>query len=198
MINQITQKITELSTFPDRLNYGSSAAYAKDVSTWLEEQKDIYPELNTLIDQLNSFISEENAAIDDFNAAIVDQLNSFISEKNAAIDEINTTRDEIDVVGDIVKSNVNYRGDWVSGTAYQTGESVTYSDGNDYLSKIDNNTDEPPNHNWKLVPKVVSYDDIGATVEPYDATILKEADIGVKVSAQNTKYFDLENKFKGL
>lgn len=97
MIDQITQTITELTTFPDRISYNSSNAYAQAVSTWLNEQKSSYPELNTLITQLNAFVVDTNTSVDAINA-----------------------------VKDIVSANVNYKGDWVAGS-YDTGWSVTHS-----------------------------------------------------------------------
>lgn len=166
MINKIEQKITLLSTFPNRANYMSSAAYALDVSIWLQEQANNYPELNTLIEELNTFA-----------------------------DEANESMDIITRVEDIVNSNVNYKGDWVAGS-YGIGESVTYSDGNDYLSKTDNNTDEPPSTNWKLVPKPITEDYVDTALESKedaDATILKEADIGTKVLAPNGDASQLTN-----
>ena len=125
MINQITQVISLLSTFPNRNLYVSSKLYAQAVSSWLSEQKDIYPQLNTLFSQINVMINE-----------------------------MNTDAVLINAVYDIVLANVNYKGDFVSGTNYMTGESVTHI-GVDYLSKIDNNTDTPPSVNWKEVPKAI-------------------------------------------
>jgi hypothetical protein len=67
MIQPLTQQISELSGFPDRQNYTSSSAYAQSVATWLEEQKDSYPELNTLFAQINIFVDEANTTIDSMN-----------------------------------------------------------------------------------------------------------------------------------
>lgn len=118
MIPNIEQNISLLSTFPNRTSYSSSNDYASAVASWLSEQKAIYPELNTMIEELNAFVNSANTAVEDI------------------------TR-----VEEIVNANVNYKGDWVAGS-YSVGESVTHN-GSDYLSKIDNNTDEPPSINWK-------------------------------------------------
>lgn len=42
-----------------------------------------------------------------------------------------------------------YLPEWVYGKSYFKGD-IVYSDGNFYQSKIDGNTDEPPNANWQL------------------------------------------------
>jgi len=80
-------------------------------------------------------------------------LNIWATEVNTLGDEIFNARDTSVNAKDIALSTVNYKGDYVSGT-YNLNESVTYSDGFNYVSKINGNTDIPTTSNWYRVPNI--------------------------------------------
>jgi len=82
-------------------------------------------------------------------AVMSEELSLLVPELNNFIDQTNLTIEDILRVEDLVNNAINYQGDWVAGS-YNTGQSVTHN-GTDYISKIYNNTDEPPTLNWKAV-----------------------------------------------
>lgn len=83
----------------------------------------------------------------------VPNLNLWATEANTLGDEIFNARDTTVNAKDIALSTVNYKGDYVSGT-YNLNESVTYTDGFNYVSKINGNTDIPTTSNWYRVPNI--------------------------------------------
>lgn len=128
-MTNITQIITALTTFPKRSEYGSSSAYALAVETWLGENQNLSVELSALVPQLNTFVSEANTL----------GGNVSISESNVIAIESS--------IKTLVDNAVNYKGDWVanynSGVGYALSDSISYTDGNTYVSKIANNLVEP-------------------------------------------------------
>ena len=72
-----------------------------------------------------------------------DAMNTLSTEITAVSDNIVVMRDEVIVMRDIVLDASNYEGDWVAGSTYASGASISYTDGWIYYSKKDNNTDEP-------------------------------------------------------
>lgn len=87
-------------------------------------------------------------------------LNIWAIEVNALGDEIFIARDTSVNAKDIALSTVNYKGDYVNGT-YNLNESVTYTDGFNYVSKTNGNTDIPTTSNWYRVPNI---DDSATTI----------------------------------
>ncbi len=59
-----------------------------------------------------------------------------------AKDDAEDSANSAEEFSEIAKSSANYQGDWVGGSSYDSGVSVSYEDLT-YLSKIDNNTVEP-------------------------------------------------------
>ena len=128
-MTNITQIITALTTFPQRSQYVSSSAYALAVETWLGENKNLSVELSALVPQLNTFVSEANTL-----------------GGNVSISESNVTAIESSIKT-LVDNAANYKGDWVtnynSGVGYALSDSISYTDGNTYVSKVANNLVEP-------------------------------------------------------
>lgn len=121
MINEITQSISPITPLPGLLAENRLAA----VNTLVEEelpQNSI--EMQSLVGQVNTFVSQTNATADQVLA------NATLASNAAAV----------------AVANANYKGDWVAGfntTGYSLGMSVTYTDGYNYSSKINNNLTEP-------------------------------------------------------
>lgn len=121
MINEITQSISPITPLPGLLSEDRPAA----VNTLVEEelpQNSI--EMQSLVGQVNTFIGQTNATADEVLA------NATLASNAATV----------------AVANANYKGDWVAGfntTGYSLGMSVTYTDGYNYSSKINNNLTEP-------------------------------------------------------
>jgi hypothetical protein len=89
-----------------------------------DHQRDVLqPELTTMQGQLNTLSVE---------------LEAFRGEANATADEINNS-------ALVAQGASNYKGDWQGSYAggYSLGDSATYTDGFNYISKINNNSNEP-------------------------------------------------------
>ena len=121
MINNITQNISPVTALPGLLSEDRPAA----VNQLVEEELPLLSiELESLIGELNTFASQTTLV-----AAEV-QENANLAGDAAAI-----------TIG-----NANYKGDWVAGfqtTGYSMGMSVTFTDGYNYVSKINNNLISP-------------------------------------------------------
>ena len=89
---------------------------------------------------------------------VIDSLSTSIDAMNLANSEINDLAQETFTARDAAVAAANYQGDWTAGS-YNTGQSVSYTDGFIYMSKIDNNTDEPPTSNWLQIPKSLIIND---------------------------------------
>lgn len=87
-------------------------------------------------------------------------LNTWATEVNTLGEETQLAKDIAVNAKDIALSTANYKGDYVSGT-YNLNESVTYTDGFNYVSKINGNTDIPTTSNWYRVPNI---DDSSTTI----------------------------------
>jgi len=133
MITAINQEITPLTVFPDRTNYNSSSAYATAVAAWLNEEGIFSGQIDALVPKLETMISEINADVE-------------------AISNAN----------DVLVGLANYKGDWLinydDGSGYTLGDSVTYTDGETYIAKVDANIAEPTSktttESWYYLEKV--------------------------------------------
>lgn len=119
----VDQNIDGFTTTPLRTN---PATFSADTDTY-------HTELATFVDQITTW---------------TDQVNDTAVQISADARSAESANSEAVQSALIAQGSANYQGDWVVGS-YSIGQSVTY-DGTDYISKIDNNTDEPPSVNWKI------------------------------------------------
>lgn len=88
-----------------------------------------------------------------YHQGFVPIVNDWATQANAQAVEVNgyatsasNSADSAAASASIAEGAVNYKGDWVAGyetTGYSLGMSVSYTDGFNYISKIDNNLVEP-------------------------------------------------------
>ncbi len=87
---------------------------------------------NTTVNEKNQLRIEINNTVDDINAAVEDITTKTATAAQASI---------------VAQSAANYKGDWSSnynnGQGYSLAHSVTFTDGFNYVSKINNNTTSP-------------------------------------------------------
>ncbi len=138
MIDKLTQSITPLTVFPDRVNYTDSDSYAEDVASWLRENKELSRELAELIPAFN-----------------------------AILEQIDSETELINSLKPIVLGALNYKGEYVQGQVYNLNDSVSIEDIK-YISKIDNNTDTPPSQNWLEVPTTYTKTQIDKALWDFD------------------------------
>lgn len=110
------------------------------------------------------FVNSQETAQDHLSDVFSNEINNSINALNIVSGEVETnaanaqiSEDNAKNYADIAQSSANYKGDWVAGyntTGYSLGMSVTYTDGADYVSKINNNLAEPTgagDANWNKI-----------------------------------------------
>ena len=100
-----------------------------------------------------TFESNMNNMLGVFFPQFETEFNASVTETNLVFTSINTTKTDIDLKSAEVEANAliaqsaaNYKGDWVANyniTGYSLADSVTYTDGKNYVSKVDTNLVEP-------------------------------------------------------
>ena len=102
------------------------------------------------IDIRDTFVSKQEAYQDHQVNILEPQLNAIIVEQNEAIAGFNTlaleVSDEVTALASTLLASSTFRGDWIAGyntTGYMLGDTITYSDGKYYISKVDDNLTEP-------------------------------------------------------
>ena len=100
-----------------------------------------------------TFVTKQEAYQDHQVTELRDDLTNMINQQNAVVAATNVVSESI--VGNaqsiysaaaIAQVTANYVGDWVAGfntTGYSIGETVSYTAGNYYISKLDTNLVEP-------------------------------------------------------
>ena len=120
-MSTITEVVPPFTKVP---NINDSANFENDVNPFLNEINTRYISGNTQVSQINTVAGEV-----DPNA--INALSSTTSASNSAL---------------IALGSTNYKGDWIPNydtTGYNLNMSVSYTDGYNYVSKIDNNLTEP-------------------------------------------------------
>jgi len=132
MIDEITQTLTAMTTFPQRSNYQSSSAYAAAVEAWLAEEQVVNGELISLIAQLLTFISQTNLT------AQTVQNNADIATASASI----------------ASASANFKGVWDIGTTYLIPSSVSFN-GINYQNISASNVGNQPDSlvGWEVISK---------------------------------------------
>ena len=128
-MTQLDELVEYGGTIPSLIEASDEYTYANEVEkylTWWDVNNT--PQLENFRSQLNTLSSE-----------IQQVANDTVTVYNNTV----TVRNEVETMKDIVLDASNYEGDWTSDKTYQAGASVSYSDGNIYYSKIDDNTSEP-------------------------------------------------------
>ncbi len=80
----------------------------------------------------------------------------FTPDTNDVVTAMNTMGGEMNDIAAATEGFANYQGDYVAGTTYATGESVTYS-GTQYVSKVDSNTGNTPDSSpteWQEIESI--------------------------------------------
>ncbi|MBL4730285.1 MAG: tail fiber protein, partial [Sulfurimonas sp.] len=99
---------------------------------------------------------------------MVDEMNEMATDMDSVSIEVQNNADSVSV--NEAKSHsyllsmegyINYKGDWVSAyniTGYSVGESISYIDGKNYVSKIENNLIEPTSETetaeWNFIDEI--------------------------------------------
>jgi len=94
---------------------------------------------------INNFVPSFNASVDSINADVT-TINGYVSTTLGYKNDTKALRDEAQTLTNTLAKVAKYKGDWVANyntNGYQTGDSISYTDGNIYYSKTDNNLVEP-------------------------------------------------------
>lgn len=101
--------------------------------------------VSTPADQ-DDFVSKYELTNDHLSNTFVPEMNSAISTINSQTVTVANNTAITQTATDISVASANYKGNWVAnynGSGYSVGMSVTYSDGNNYASKVNNNLATP-------------------------------------------------------
>jgi len=167
-ITETIPRVVPYTTTPTRT---SPSTFFEDRETRLQEEETRIPQQNTQ----------------------ADSINTFATQANALKDEVNTARDEAVTSANVATAGVNYKGDWVAGyntTGYSLNMSVSYSDGYNYRSKVNNNLVEPTSQtntsNWDYI-EAVSPAQLALKADKADVYTIDEADnlLGTKLPINN-------------
>jgi len=104
------------------------------------------PEFNARVAEINTTATELNNISSTVQTSIDEAIGDVVTTITNARDETVTAKEDAEDAATVAQSSSNYKGDWVAGystTGYSLGMSVTYTDGMNYVSKIDNNLIEP-------------------------------------------------------
>lgn len=134
----ITQNMTPFPTpIPSR---DDPANFATRADATIGHFQVFVPEANTMVGQINTAIVDMNGILSDTE----------ISESNAAqsASAANTAKNE----AMIAAATAGYKGDWLVGSTYAVGETVTYLS-RLFISKINGNIGNTPTEgtNWGLL-----------------------------------------------
>jgi len=101
----------------------------------------------------DDFVTAQEGFQDHLVDNTVDEMNDVASEMNVVASEVNTnatiasdSATEASNSALVATGHANFKGEWVAGfetTGYTLGYSVSYTDGYNYVSKINNNLVEP-------------------------------------------------------
>lgn len=120
MIDEINSNVNTYTETPIKGQVG----FFSKMNTWLSEHGGVMISINTVITKLNIFIGQINTLASD----IATSLETVLKAEAVAL------------------SAANYKSDWVANyqtTGYSLSDGVTYTDGQNYVSKIDSNLTEP-------------------------------------------------------
>lgn len=109
-------------------------------------------EENTFITKLEGMITEINATTTAMNTTQT-EVETTQDEVEATQVEIEATQVEVEAAALIAQGAANYQGDWLVGTTYAVGDSVSYN-GVSYVSKVGSNVGNTPDVStteWLLV-----------------------------------------------
>lgn len=95
---------------------------------------------------VNQLVEEELPLLSTELENLTQELNAFIEQTNLAGENIEINKSLAQEAASIATASANYKGDWVNNfeiTGYSIGMSVTFTDGYNYVSKINNNLISP-------------------------------------------------------
>lgn len=153
-INATAGSLLDLKTVADSImKVNSVATDIEKVSTTAQSIEDI----NTVAQNMQEIsIVKEN--INDVN--IVSKSIENINKTTNSIEDINKVAQNMQEVlrasenAFVAKNVANYKGDWLVDAQYDLGETVSFKDGFNYISKVDENSAEPIGKscvNWHLI-----------------------------------------------
>jgi len=110
----------------------------------------------------------------------------FVASKltDTNINNISTVVEHMDAIDEaadnalIAQSIANYKGDWSSSTSYGIAESITYTDGLAYISKVADNTSEPVSRTetseWHYILNGILDDSVVSTESTWSSSKVRD------------------------
>lgn len=94
----------------------------------------------------DAFVNSAEAFFDKISDTTVNEINQVTTKIDTTVAAINVVAQEISEATTIAIASGQYKGDWVAGfetTGYSLGDGITFTDGYNYVSKINNNLTTP-------------------------------------------------------
>ena len=159
----------------------------------------------------DAFVQSVEAFFDKISDTTVNEINQVTTKIDTTVAAINITAQEISEVATIAIASGKYKGDWVAGfetIGYSLGDGVTFTDGYNYVSKINNNLTTPitltNTDQWNFI-EAVNPNNYYLKTETYTKTevdtlheINNKTDKTTPVDTDNFLMEEIEGLFKKL
>lgn len=160
---------------------------------------------------VNQLVEEELPLLSTELESLTQELNTFIEQTNLAGENIEINKSLAQEAASIATASANYKGDWVNNfetTGYSIGMSVTFTDGYNYVSKINNNLISPitlqNTNEWNFI-EAVNPNNYYLKTETYTKTevntlheINNKTDKATPINTDNLLIEEVDGLFKKL
>ena len=182
--------VTEYTVTPSRT---SPTTFFADRETRLNEEATRIPEQNTQATALNTFKTQANA--------VRDEINDLLTTTQTSAGEAATSATNAGISALQASGSANFKGDWITLTAYTVGQSVYYS-GNFYVCKTANSDATFTSSKWVINVPLGAVGNINNTLSEFSFKSSTAIDKGVGSTsytrASKATYIDRYGKLKYL
>lgn len=152
------------------------------------------------VDSGATFVAKAEAFRQALKDTFQPAMNYVIGKMNIISDEVSTNATNAETAASIAAAAANYKGDWIAGyntTGYSVGMSVTFTDGFNYISKINNNLVSPTSKTnttqWGWIEKYENLDGYDAKTTPVNADLLPLSDSTTNFSVKKLTWSNIKN-----
>lgn len=152
------------------------------------------------VDSGATFVTKAEAFRQALKDTFQPTMNYVIGKINIISDEVSTNTANAETAANIATAAANYKGNWIAGyntTGYSVGMSVTFTDGFNYISKINNNLISPTSKTntteWGWVEKYENLNGYDEKTIPVNEDLLPLSDSTVSFSLKKITWANIKN-----
>lgn len=152
------------------------------------------------VDSGATFVTKAEAFRQALKDTFQPAMNYVIGKINIISNEVSTNATNAETAANIATAAANYKGNWVAGyntTGYSVGMSVTFTDGFNYISKINNNLISPTSKTnttqWGWIEKYENINGYDEKTTPDDADLLPLSDNTISFSIKKLTWANIKN-----